>query len=94
MKNKDDYDAGWTTPAVNPATKKTCSGGAARNMKLAQLGGANAIQVVAAVKAVQSLQPIIEAQQAQIQQQQSQIERQTKALTQAIDVITKASKNK
>ncbi|WP_248464817.1 hypothetical protein [Pectobacterium versatile] len=94
MKNKDDYDAGWTTQTVNPATKKKCSGGAARNLKLGQLGGANAIQVIAAVKAVQSLQPIIEAQQAQIQQQQVQIKEQTKALTRAIDVITKASKNK
>jgi len=81
MKNKQDYLSGWTTPTVNPATGRRCSGGAARNLKIAQLGGANAIQVTTVMKTMESLQPIINTQQNQINQQQSQINVLTKSLT-------------
>lgn len=89
MKNKQDYQTGWTTQTTNPTTGKKCSGGAARNLRIAQAGGANSVQVVAAVQAVQSVQPIVDAQQAQIQQQQAQIGALTQSLTQAINALTK-----
>lgn len=92
MKNGQDYQAGWTTQTTNPATGKRCSGGAARNLKIAQAGGANAVQVIAAVDAVRSIQPIVDVQQAQIQQQQTQIEVLTQALNQAINTFTKKGK--
>lgn len=92
MKNEQDYKSGWTTKIINPATGKECSGGAARNLRTAQAGGSTAVQALAAVQAVQSLQPIIEAQQVQIQQQQVQIEAQALSLTKAIKVLTKAGK--
>lgn len=92
MKNKQDYQSGWTTQTTNPATGKKCSGGAARNLRVAQAGGANAVQVIAAVNAVQSIQPIVDAQQTQIQQQQTQIGVLTQALDQAINALTKDGK--
>jgi len=38
-------------------------------LKIAQAGGANAMQVLADVTAVQLIQPIVDVQQVQIQQQ-------------------------
>ncbi|MBS0861926.1 hypothetical protein [Providencia rettgeri] len=93
MKNEQDYNAGWTTQTTNPATGKKCSGGAARNLRMAQAGGANAVQVLAAVQAVQAIQPIINEQQVQIEQQQIQITTLTQALSKAINVITKNGNN-
>lgn len=92
MKNEDDYKSGWTTQTKNPSTGKKCSGGAARNLRTAQAGGASAVQARAAVVAIQSIQPVIEAQQAQIQQQQAQIDALTQSLTQAISALTKSGK--
>jgi len=89
MKNEQDYKAGWTKQTTNPATGKKCSGGAARNLKIAQFGGVNTIQVAAAVQTVQTIQPIVDAQQVQIQQQQAQIGALTQSLTQAINALTK-----
>lgn len=92
MKNEQDYQAGWTAQTTNPTTGKKCSGGAARNLKIAQVGGVNAVAVNAVVQAVQSIQPIVDVQQAQIQQQKTQIEILTKSLTQAINALTKDGK--
>lgn len=92
MKNENDYQAGWTKQIINPATGKKCSGGAARNLKIAQAGGANAMQVASVMETLQSIQPIVDAQQAQILQQQTQITMLTDTLTKAIKAITKNDK--
>lgn len=89
MKNQDDYKSGWTQKTINPKTGKECSGGAARNLRLAQAGGANSIQVMATVKAMQSVQPIVEQQQTQIKHQQKQIDSLTKTLEKAINFVNK-----
>ncbi|BEB60651.1 hypothetical protein FJQ53_26720 [Escherichia coli] len=93
MKNEDDYKSGWTTQTTNPATGKKCSGGAARNLRIYQAGGANSVRVKAAIEGVQSIQPIIDVQQSQIEQQQVQIAMLTQSLSQAINELTK-SRNK
>lgn len=87
MKNENDYNSGWTTPTINPATGKKCAGGAARNLRIAQSGGANAVQVLAALTAVDSIQPIIQQQQEQIQQQGVQIKTLSEAVGQAIKAL-------
>lgn len=92
MKNENDYQAGWTQQTTNPATGKKCSGGAARNLKIARVGGANSLQVATVTQTLQSIQPIVDAQQAQIQQQQTQIEVLTKTLQKVIKTIEKNGK--
>jgi hypothetical protein len=44
MTSKNDYDAGFTTGAINPKTGKFVSGGARRNVEIAKLGGVSAIK--------------------------------------------------
>lgn len=67
MINQNDYDAGWTKSAINPKTGKTCSGGAARNMKTALEGGAVAIYNAGAIHAIQYIQPVIARLETQLQ---------------------------
>lgn len=68
MENPDDYHAGWTRPIVNPKTGKQCSGGAARNLRTAQEGGAAAIYNTGAINAMQYIQPIVGRLEAQLQE--------------------------
>jgi|GEM_PF-1788284 len=67
MKNKNDYDNGWTKPVVNPATGKTCSGGAARNLRTAQVGGAQAIFNMGGITIMQHIEPVVSSLQKQLQ---------------------------
>lgn len=60
MKNPNDFNEGWTTKITNPQTGKGCSGGAARNLRIAQQGGAAAVQAAGAMAAIQCVQPVIE----------------------------------
>ena len=59
MKNINDYNAGWTTSCLNPKTGKICSGGAARNLKTAQAGGAQAIYNNGVITTMQLLEPLV-----------------------------------
>jgi hypothetical protein len=59
MKNTNDYEAGWTTACFNPETGKICYGGAARNLRTAQAGGAQAINNNGVVTAMQLLEPLV-----------------------------------
>lgn len=60
MKNPRDYEAGWTGKTFNPATGKTPSGGAARNMLVAQAGGASAVYAAGGADALNQIAPLIE----------------------------------
>ncbi|MDX1296636.1 MAG: hypothetical protein R3260_00135 [Pseudomonas sp.] len=66
MKNRDDYDAGWTGKVFNPKTGKTPSGGAARSLRIAQMGGAEAVFNAGGVHALAQVVPFIEQLQGQI----------------------------
>ena len=66
MKGHDDYQEGWTTTAYNPKTGKMCSGGAARNMRIAQQGGVTALEDKAKMEAFQYIQPLVESLQKQL----------------------------
>lgn len=68
MKNEDDYNAGWTTPVINPKTGEVCYGGAARNIRLSQFGGANALVVFGANQAFQTMAPLFADIQNQLAQ--------------------------
>lgn len=71
MKNPTDYEAGWTGSVLNPKTNKSCSGGAARNLRLAQQGGVAAVESKAVLQTLIHLQPVIESLQAQLEKSQS-----------------------
>lgn len=60
VKNPRDYEAGWTGKTYNPATGKTPSGGAARNMLVAQAGGASAVYAAGGADALNQIAPLIE----------------------------------
>lgn len=66
MKNRDDYEAGWTKPTLNPKTGKRPAGGAARNMLLAQQGGAQAVRNAGAIDAYNQMAPLFEQYQNQL----------------------------
>lgn len=68
MRNPDDYRAGWTTTTVNPRTGKQCSGGAARNLRTAQAGGAVGIYNTGFIHALQYMQPMVERLEAQLKE--------------------------
>lgn len=68
MINPNDYYVGWTTTTINPKTGKTCSGGAARNLRTAQVGGAAAIYNAGAIQAMQQIQPVIDRYEAQLKE--------------------------
>jgi hypothetical protein len=70
MKNKDDYDNGWTKPVFNPSTGKTCSGGAARNLRTAQAGGAQALFNMGGIAVMQHIEPLVNNLQKQLQDSQ------------------------
>jgi len=65
MRNPDDHEAGWTKKTKNPKTGKYCSGGAARNLKIAQAGGVVSLQASAffdgAQQAIRVLKPYKDA---------------------------------
>ncbi|MBL3607111.1 hypothetical protein JMN21_17220 [Pseudomonas syringae pv. actinidiae] len=66
MKNPSDYEAGWTTQIINPKTGKPCSGGAARNLHLAEKGGAEAVFNAGGIAVLNQLTPLLERMQAQL----------------------------
>lgn len=66
MINRGDYDAGWTKKTFNPKSGKWPSGGASRNMLLAQLGGAQAVRNAGAIDAYNLMAPLFEQYQNQL----------------------------
>jgi TolA-binding protein len=88
MKNEADYNAGWTKQLHNLATGKVCAGGAARNLRLAMLGGISNVQVATATQVMQHFQPVIDAQNAQIANQQEQIKQMSDMIAQLAHTIT------
>lgn len=66
MIKRDDYDAGWTQKTFNPKTGKWSSGGASRNMLLAQQGGAQAVRNAGAIDAYNLMAPLFEQYQNQL----------------------------
>jgi len=68
MINHNDYYAGWTTTIINPKTGKSCYGGAARNLRTAQVGGAAAIYNAGAIQAMQQIQPVVDRYEAQLKE--------------------------
>ncbi|ELQ8317903.1 hypothetical protein R2571_006810 [Pseudomonas aeruginosa] len=66
MKNPEDYQSGWTQPIFNPRTGLQCSGGAARNIRLAQVGGAEALFNAGGVNALNQVTPLVQQLQAQL----------------------------
>lgn len=66
MKNPEDYQSGWTQTIINPKTGLPCSGGAARNIRLAQTGGAEALFNAGGVNALNQVTPLVQQLQAQL----------------------------
>jgi len=66
MKNPNDFEAGWTKQTTNPKTGKPCSGGAARNMHLAQQGGAEAVFNAGGISVLNQVAPLLEQMKAQL----------------------------
>ncbi|MGE4519538.1 MAG: hypothetical protein AB7E04_08535 [Desulfobacteraceae bacterium] len=75
MKNRDDYEAGWTKPIVNPKTGKKCSGGAARNHRTANAGGVENIRAGAFMEGINYVTPILEQYRNQLKQNEKMIEK-------------------
>lgn len=91
MRNPEDYAAGWTTATLNPRTGKRCSGGAARNLKTAQMGGAVGIQNDGFIKGVQFVQPVVERLEAQLEKSNKLLQKVTTALTAHSKLVSKKS---
>lgn len=71
MLNRQDYQAGWTTPIEHPVTGNMCYGGAARNVRSWMAGGNCGVFNMGYVSAVNALQPIINSYQEQLQTSQA-----------------------
>ncbi|QOV66524.1 hypothetical protein [Kosakonia pseudosacchari] len=71
MINESDYKAGWTTPIIHPVTGNMCFGGAARNVRLSQQGGVDAVANASALSAFAMMQPVVDAFQQQLQVSQA-----------------------
>lgn len=67
MQNPNDFEAGWTKQAINPKTGKPCSGGAARNMHLAQQGGAEAVFNAGGISVLSQMAPLLQQMKAQLE---------------------------
>jgi hypothetical protein len=89
MKNVNDYEAGWTTSLINPATGKKVSGGAARNHRTKQAGGAHAIYNVGAINAIQQMQPIIDRYEVTIARNTETMEAMRELLVQQQVILAK-----
>ena len=71
MKKTPDYEAGWTTPTVNPETLKRCSGGAARNLRLKAASGASGVYSAGFTAGLAHLAPLIEEFQRELRKAQA-----------------------
>jgi len=93
MINENDYNAGWTKKAINPRTGKTCSGGAARNLKLAMSGGATGVESAAAMQTFLFMQPMFNDLQNQLQQSNDQVQQSNLLIQQMNQLLQNANKN-
>lgn len=74
MRNPEDYNAGWTTTYTDPLTGQQYSGAAARNKRLSELGGAQAVKVSGFTEGVAYMMPLIQEQQNLLAQYSEQLE--------------------
>lgn len=70
MKNPADYNAGFTKPLYVPGKARPLTGGAARNARLADIGGATGAQAQAIAAFQAHIGPVIEKMQNQLSSQQ------------------------
>jgi len=69
VKNRNDYDAGFTKPILGP-DNKLLYGGAARNYRLGMMGGVTGVQAQALAAFAEQIAPVFAQQQEQIVQLQ------------------------
>ncbi|WP_312924723.1 hypothetical protein [Stutzerimonas nitrititolerans] len=81
MKNPEDYAAGWTKKTINPKTGKSPSGGAARNLRLAKMGGAEALFNSGGIHALSQITPLVQQLQSQLAASQLMNEEMAKRLS-------------
>ena len=74
MKNPADYHAGFTTPLHVPGKEKPLTGGAARNARLAAIGGATGAQAQAIAAFQTYIEPVIDQMQKQLAAQQQMVQ--------------------
>ncbi|ELM6623319.1 hypothetical protein Q2Y23_004344 [Vibrio fluvialis] len=79
MKNQKDYEAGWTKSTINPKTGKKVSGGAARNMHVANKNGLEAMRGDAFLSGMAYVQPLLDSYQKHLDRSAQQLE-QSQAL--------------
>lgn len=70
MKKTPDYEAGWTTPTINPKTLRRCAGGAARSLRLKAAGGASGVYSAGFNAGLAHLAPLIEKFQRELRKAQ------------------------
>lgn len=75
MKNQKDYEAGWTKSTINPKTGKKVSGGAARNMHVANQNGLEAMRGDAFLNGVAYIQPLLDSYKAHLDRSTQQLEK-------------------
>lgn len=75
MKNHKDYEAGWTKSTINPKTGKKVSGGAARNMHVANQNGLEAMRGDAFLNGVAYVQPLLDSYKAHLDISTQQLEK-------------------
>lgn len=66
MRNPKDYEAGWTKPIWDPVTRRWLTGGAARLYRMAQMGGAHAVEEAGGNAMLLKLAPLINQLEARI----------------------------
>lgn len=71
MQNPNDYNAGFTQPILGP--NGMLYGGAARNYRLGQIGGATGAQAQAIAAFEMHISPVITQMQNQLNQQQQML---------------------
>lgn len=86
MKNPVDYHAGFTTPLHVPGKERPLTGGAARNSRLAAIGGATGAQAQAIAAFQAYIEPVIGQMQNQLAAQQQMVQ-------QMMNMMQKAQSN-
>lgn len=82
MQNQKDHESGWTQGIVNPKTGKRSYGGAARNIRLAQMGGAEALFDAGGVSAISQIAPLVNMLQGELAKSRTMNEEMARLLTQ------------